>query len=211
MQEKFRRRHLPHWDLPGATYFVTACLVDSIPAQGLLNIRNLERQLSANRSGNVSVDENNAVWKQLFVEREKWLDHNPAVTYLRRPELAAVVAGALKHFDSERYHLIAWVVMPSHFHWLFRPLDEWATTLPPDRSPREVIMHSVKSFTAHRCNELLQRTGPFWQQESFDHCVRDEQELERIFDYIEQNPVKAGLCERPEEWAFSSAYGHPVG
>lgn len=211
MQEMFRRRHLPHWDVSGATYFVTACLVDSIPAQGLLNIHNLERQLSAKRSENESAIENNTVWKQLFVERERWLDHNPAVTYLRRPELATVVADALKHFDSERYHLIAWVVMPSHFHWLFRPLDEWAATLPPDRSSREVIMHSIKSFTAHRCNQLLFRTGPFWQQESFDHCVRDEQELERIFDYIEQNPVKAGLCERPEEWPFSSAYGRPVG
>ncbi len=72
-------------------------------------------------------------------------------------------------------------------------------------------MHSIKSFTAHRCNELLGRIGPFWQQESFDHCVRDEEELERVFDYIEHNPVKAGLCQRREEWPFSSAFSRIVG
>lgn len=38
MDEKFRRRHLPHWDMPGATYFITSCLDSSIPAEGLLDI-----------------------------------------------------------------------------------------------------------------------------------------------------------------------------
>lgn len=207
MQEMFRRRHLPHWDLPGAVYFVTACLEGSIPAQGLLSVRDLERRLVADRPRDASPDWEDAVWKRVFVVRERWLDCNPAVSHLQQPELARIVANALRHFHGERYELIAWVVMPSHFHWLFRPHDAWAATLPPKRAAREVIMHSIKSFTAHRCNEILQQTGPFWQQESFDHCVRDEGELERIFDYIEQNPVKAGLCQRREEWPFSSAYG----
>jgi REP element-mobilizing transposase RayT len=74
-------------------------------------------------------------------------------------------------------------------------------------------MHSVKSYTANSCNKLLGQSGRFWQQESYDHCVRDEEELARIFDYIELNPVKAGLCRVPAEWRYSSAYerAHPVG
>jgi len=207
----FRRRHLPHWDVPGATYFVTACLAGSIPAQGLLNIRSLEQRFAASRPRDASSDWDDIAWKRLFVERERWLDCDPAVSHFRQPELANLVADALQHFHGERYERIAWVVMPSHFHWLFRPLDAWAATVPPKRAAREVIMHSVKSFTAHGCNELLQRTGPLWQQESFDHCVRDEEELERIFDYIEQNPVKANLCRLREDWPFSSAYGRNVG
>lgn len=207
MQEMFRRRHLPHWDVPGATYFVTACLAGSIPAQGLLQIRELERQLLAQKPKDVGKDWEDSAWKKVFVAREQWLDREPAVSYLRQPELAQIVARVLKHFDGERYELVAWVVMPSHFHWLFRPLDSWAAKLPPQRAARETIMHSIKSFTAHRCSELLAESGPFWQQESFDHCVRDEAELERIFDYIEHNPVKAGLCQRREDWRFSSAFG----
>jgi type I restriction enzyme R subunit len=210
MQEMFRRRHLPHWDLPGATYFVTACLAGSIPAQGLLNIRILEKQLIAGRSkGNVAAKA--IEWKKLFVERERWLDGKHAVTYLQQPQLAKVVADALKFYQDDRYKLIAWVVMPSHFHWLFRPLDAWAASLPPERSARQVIMQTIKSVTAHRCNELLNRTGAMWQQESFDHCVRDEEELERILDYIEHNPVKAGLCRIREDWPFSSAHDRHLG
>lgn len=210
MQEMFRRRHLPHWDQPGATYFITSCLEGSIPAQGLLDIRNLETQLAAT-SKTKPPSEQDLIWKKLFVEREKWLDQESAVHHLEQPDLAKTVANALMHFADVRYKLIAWVVMPSHFHWLIRPRDEFAAGLPPGKSAREVIMHSVSSFTAHECNKILHRSGPFWQQESFDHCVRDEEELERIFDYIENNPVKARLCKYREEWPYSSAYYSPVG
>jgi type I restriction enzyme R subunit len=208
MREQFRRRRLPHWDRPGGTYFVTACLAGSIPAQGLLDIRKYHDHLLANRPEEKSPQEwSDVVWKKTFVEREKWLDGQAALRYLQQPELATSVANALRHFHNQRYELIAFVVMPSHFHWLFRPLDAWAATVCDDKSPREVIMHSIKSYTAHECNLLLGRHGSFWQDESYDHCVRDEGELERILDYIELNPVKAGLCARREEWSHSSAYG----
>jgi len=52
----------------------------------------------------------------------------------------------------------------------------------------------------------LQRTGTFWQDESYDHCVSDEDELERIIRYIEHNPVNAGLVDVAELWPFSSAH-----
>jgi putative DNA methylase len=68
------------------------------------------------------------------------------------------------------------------------------------------IMHSLKSYTANRANEFLNRSGSFWQSESYDHWVRDINELERIVDYIRFNPVRAELCDRPEQWRFSSAF-----
>jgi putative transposase len=77
----------------------------------------------------------------------------------------------------------------------------------PDRaSPLAAIMHSLKSYTANIANELLGRQGTFWQDESYDHWVRDIDELERIVKYIRANPVKAGLCEKPIDWRFSSAF-----
>jgi REP-associated tyrosine transposase len=57
---------------------------------------------------------------------------------------------------------------------------------------------------------MLSISGTFWQDESYHHCVRDEDELARIFDYIELNPVKARLCASREEWKWSSAYGREV-
>ena len=55
------------------------------------------------------------------------------------------------------------------------------------------------------CNRARGESGSYWQTETFDHWARDEAELFRIIDYIERNPVKAGLVERPEDWRWSSA------
>jgi putative transposase len=110
--------------------------------------------------------------------------------------------------------LLAYVVMPSHFHWVFQPLEAWVRTLGPtanQRTPRERIMHGLKRYTAQECNGLLGRQGPFWQDESYDHCVRDVDELERIIHYVEWNPVRAGLVASPEQWPFSSAADRAVG
>jgi hypothetical protein len=55
------------------------------------------------------------------------------------------------------------------------------------------------------CNRIRGETGTYWQGETFDHWVRDDAELLRIIEYIEGNPVAAGLTDRPENWPWSSA------
>ncbi len=205
MREKFSRRRLPHWDLPGATYFITTCLLGSIPAQGLVEIErfrsSLERQPKP--AGLSAEDWKATQWKQVFAKHDDWLDRWPAVRHLEDSRLAEEVEKSLKHFAGECYDLIAWVVMPSHYHWVFRPLDEWVRSLGPaadERSPRQRIQHSVNRHSALECNKLLGETGGFWQRESYDHCVRDEDELERIVAYVHGNPVVPGLVERAEEY-----------
>jgi len=208
--DTFRRRHLPHWDVPGATFFVTACLDGSIPAQGFLDIRNYEDELER-RPRPAGMSESDWAlrrWKLVFGRTEQWLDEKPAVRHLADAELAGVVANALLFFAGTRYDVLAFVVMPSHFHWVFRPLESWVQGLEPEtpeRTPRERIMHSIKRFTGRECNQRLGVQGAFWQPESYDHWVRDEDELERIINYIEHNPVKAGLCSDAKQWLFSSA------
>ena len=60
--------------------------------------------------------------------------------------------------------------------------------------------------TARQANLILGRTGEaFWQDESFDHRVRDEAELDRLVHYVEHNPVSAGLAANPHAWHWSSA------
>ncbi len=213
MQEKFSRRRLPHWDQPGATYFVTTCLLNSIPAQGLLDIARFREGLQRKaRPADVSPVEWRAQqWKRMFARTDEWLDHRPAVSHLKNPRLAKEVADAIRYFDGQRYELIAWVVMPSHVHWVFRPLDAWVQALGDavdQRSPRERIQYSVNRYAAVRCNKLLGQAGGFWQRESYDHCVRDADELERIVAYVHANPVRAGLVKRAEDFRFSSAREH---
>jgi hypothetical protein len=64
----------------------------------------------------------------------------------------------------------------------------------------------LKGFTSYQANELLGTHGrAFWQDESYDHLVRDGAEFERVRAYIEQNPVTAGLVIDAERFQWSSA------
>jgi Transposase IS200 like len=75
----------------------------------------------------------------------------------------------------------------------------------PQISPSK-LLQALKGCTAREANKLLGRTGEqFWRRESYDHWVRDENEWNRIAKYIEQNPVKAGLVTKMEDYPWSSA------
>jgi len=117
--------------------------------------------------------------------------------YLGRPEIASLTVQAFFH-DSGKlrfYELHAYVVMANHVHLLITPRVALAR-----------ITHSLKRFTAREANRILALTGkPFWQDESYDRLVRDNAEFQRIRQYIEQNPVRAGLVATPEEYPWSSA------
>ncbi len=195
MKSQFRRRHLPHWDIPGATYFITACLAGSIPAQGLLEIDRYRIDLSKRPRPEGLSDSDWQVRqaKLVFAQMDQWLDLRAAVRHFAEDELAREAQDAMLYFAGERYELFAWVVMPSHIHWVFKPSEKWIASLGEDideHSPRERIMHSVRRYIARQCNQKLNRQGAFWQDESYDHCVRDADELLRIIEYIEMNPVR---------------------
>ena len=85
--------------------------------------------------------------------------------------------------------------MANHVHVVLTPIWELSK-----------IMQGLKGFTALQINKLQNQVGrTFWQDESYDHWVRDDDELRRIIDYVENNPVTAGLCRRADEWPWSSA------
>jgi putative DNA methylase len=139
---------------------------------------------------------------------------------LSNPAIAALIRDNLNQHNGTKYHLLSYCVMPNHVHILIQPIGDGlgkSHTLPmasretvpdeiPDRlSPLARIMHSLKSYTAHEANKILNRKGQFWQHESYDHWVRDDDELERILIYIADNPVKAKLVPSPELWLYYSA------
>lgn len=208
MSEIFRRRNLPHWDVAGAPFFVTTCLEGGIPASEMLDLTNYRARLDsrARPQGRTEQDWACDKWKSAFGRAERWLDEAAAIRHLADPRLARIVADALYFFAGQRYDLLAFVVMPSHYHWVFRPLEQWVEKRKGRRTPREVIIHSANLFTARQCNAIRGKGGTFWQHESYDHWIRDADELERIVRYVENNPVKAGLACSAEEWPYSSAH-----
>ena len=109
-----------------------------------------------------------------------------------------MVVSALRYGATVRkfYDLYAWVVMPNHVHVVWEP-----------RVAMPGIMRWLKGRTSRAANRILGRTGMrFWLDESFDHWVRTEEELRGLIEYVEENPVKAGLVERAEQWPWSSAW-----
>src|SRR5262249_54869623 len=67
------------------------------------------------------------------------------------------------------------------------------------------LLHTWKSFTSHKANPLLKRSGEFWQREYLDRYVRNAQHYEKVVAYIEENPVKARLARLKTEWPWSRA------
>jgi REP element-mobilizing transposase RayT len=194
------RGRLPHLKREGAVYFVTFRLVDSLPREALEKLKRereaiVQNALAAKRPLTWQEEQQLFVW---YSERvEAFLDSGNGECWLKRPGIAELVARALNFFDGERYDLRAWVIMPNHVHAVVWPRPNHALS---------EILHSWKSFTAKQANKLLQRTDPhFWQKESYDHWIRDDDERERLCSYITNNPVKAGLCKEPKDWLWSSA------
>jgi len=138
---------------------------------------------------------------QAFVWLDRQLDEaRSGPLFLRQESIAKLVVESLhRGVDLGHYELACFVVMANHVHVLLLP------KVPPSR-----FMKSLKGATARDANRLLGKAGePFWQRESYDHWVRDEREWERIALYIENNPVRAGLVERAEEYCWSSAWSPP--
>ena len=197
------RGKLPHLKKEGAVYFVTFRLADSLPAHEVARLKH-EREVilgharAARRPLTWHDEQQLLAWYCDKVEALLHVGHGAC--WLSKPEVADLVAGALNHFDSQRYELRAWVVMPNHVHTVVWPM--------PGHTLSE-ILHSWKSFTSSQANRRLHRSGEFWQTESFDHWIRDDEEQARLVAYVENNPVKAGFCSCPEDWKWSSASGRP--
>ena len=207
----YYRRNLPHWHPDGAAFFVTWRLHGSLPRSSIEQIearRNLLRR-EAMRKNETTQERNLRHDKKLFAMIDEILDKTDrGPLWLKQPPIADLIEEALLNRYAELYRLWAYVVMANHVHVLLQPklvqTDDSAAE--PGYIPLEEITKRLKGYTAREANKMLRRTGnPFWQVESYDHWERDEAEFYRIVSYIENNPVKAGLALRPEDWKWSSA------
>jgi putative transposase len=172
----FHVRRLPHYDSIDHPTFLTWRLAGTLPKG---------RDFSHATSG------------EAFVAMDRLLDNaRLGPLHLQRPEIANVVVEAMLYRNGGAYELHNYVVMSNHVHLLITP----HVTI-------SKLMQSLKRFTAREANLVLGFTGcPFWQDESYDRLVRNEQEFKRIASYIEMNPVRAGLAASPEAFQWSSAW-----
>jgi putative transposase len=171
---------LPHWQPEGVPIFLTWRLHGSLPGS-----RDVRDGLPATEG-------------KRFALFDRELDRAlSGPMWLANPRIAAAVVHTLFTADKQwkLCELFAWVVMSNHVHVLLKP-----------NKPLREVTRAIKSTSARQANIILGSTGlPFWQDESYDHWVRNNREFEHIVHYIERNPVRAGLVQNLEEWPWSSA------
>ena len=214
----FSRGYLPHRDEASLVQHVTVHFADSLPKSA---IEQVEHSLEALPDDRRKVERRRRL--------HEWVDAGHGSCILRHPDMAEMVENTLLHFNNTRYRLHAWVVMPNHIHVLFQPIDGWALNK---------IVASWKKFTARKIRDYfrdanreigdpgnanlpigssptppgfptgIQELSPVWHREYWDRFVRNERHYEQVVAYIHNNPVTAGLVERPESWPWSTA-GRP--
>jgi REP element-mobilizing transposase RayT len=201
------RGYLPHVKREGSSYFITFRLADSLPKEVLLEFEHekaerLRRLNNFAKRGEIINDSEEDIARDFGRKVERYLDQGTGACHLRRADIADLVADAMRHFHESRYLLHEWVVMPNHAHAVIWPMPNHLLSN---------ILKSWKQFTSRRAKKILgMGEEPFWQPESYDHWIRNDDEKTRIFRYIRNNPVTAGLCVRPENWRWSSAWRDPL-
>ncbi len=219
-REFYQGGKLPHWHPPGATFFITARLHGSIPKSVIEQIK-AEYQLALYeiRRENLTVEnaeallpedlvaaierlrrkKENEAGKRYFSRFDDFLDSNlNEPHWLRQPEIARLNFDNI-HFYAEKYFEVwAFTLMSNHFHLLMTPR--------PGAPELWKILQNTKKFSGTQSNRLMGRTGPFWEEESYDHWLR-EGEFDRIVAYILNNPVKAGIVRNWQEYPWN--YCHP--
>ena len=220
--KQFYRRKLPHRHSPGATLFVTFRLAGSIPKSVVEQWKREKLWLEKEnerpaKSGSVSQPPKESLLKfqrRWFAKFEDVLHKEESnVVWLKNEAVAAMVAESMKHRDGKVYQLICFCLMSNHVHVVFTPLlDERSLTEIKHSNPLRFesrdaplgeIMKSLKGCTAREANKTLNRAGQFWEVESYDHEVRNGEELDRIVKYVLNNPVKAGLVKHWRDWRWN--------
>ena len=179
------RWQLPHWEVENGTYFITMRCAGSLPTD-------VQNRLTEAARSTLQAEAKSEQFRQLqrryFFLLDSYLDTGlgfaPFVGSSRVKQALLILLDAI--------HLGKWqsgplVLMPNHLHFVARPSSSGSPDL-------ETFLTQFKGRSSRYLNQLLKRTGRLWQYEWFDHWIRSDSSLERIRRYIQQNPVKAGLC-----------------
>ncbi len=224
----FYRRNLPHIQPPGATFFVTFNLAGSLPRCILQQWRAEKAQLEAEKLRTLKLQNNidlASVEQRIFEQKRKWFrkfektldDVQSGPVWLKDDQIAKEVEDSMHYLDGKVYCLDAYCIMANHVHVVFTPLPIQRSEVPQtfslptnDAQTKSLcyntlssIMQSLKGYTARKANQLLERSGAFWHHESYDHCVRNPNEWQKIVTYVLNNPVKTGLVDEWQEWQWN--------
>src|ERR1700674_130042 len=100
---------------------------------------------------------------------------------------------------SFRLQVYGYVVMPEHVHLLLSEPE------------KDTLADALKSLKQGASRRLIGEADHFWQKRYYDFNIRNYPQFVEKLRYIHRNPVKAGWCERPEDWEWSSFRHYATG
>ncbi len=161
-----KHKKLPHIDADGCYQFVTFRTNDSLDAY--------IASLLAN---------NNLKSSHKQYKIDKYLDNSENGAYLNGVILKYLY-DFIKTNDKTIYELISFSIMPNHVHLLFKQIQPISKTI-----------KTIKATSAREINLLLKKSGNFWASDYYDKVIRDNEHFEKVYKYIQNNTLKAGLNE----------------
>jgi putative transposase len=117
-------------------------------------------------------------------------------------EMFLTVIEEAKTKKNYKFELHNFCIMDNHFHFLITP--ELGQSL-------SVLMKWIKMVIAIRWNHKYGETGHLWGDRFFSREIIDDEDFITVYNYIDQNPVKAGIVEHPEDWSWGGLHHHRAG
>lgn len=197
--KEFYRRNLPHIQPEDAVFFITYRLFFELPAEYRIKINTMKSEFQQ-RTNLLNAKQREIEKYKFEIILSEFEDDfigkfRNSPLWLNENDIAGVVKDSLFWCTQKFFDLFAFCIMPNHVHLIIRPLEKNEKPY-----PLQEIMYDHKHFTAREANKILHRKGYFWQDEHYDHYIRNEKEFYNILNYVYMNPVKANLVNEPEEW-----------
>jgi putative transposase len=207
------QRNLPHFQHIGKSFFVTWRLHGSLPKKVIETFKaEREAALDALKAKKLSLKEE--LLAELAIKNQYYLKFDDALDksdtgphHLKNHEIATTVINKMKSYDGKYYTLEAYCVMSNHVHALFN----FSLQIPEGEADFQEksyvqlskVMNLIKGGSGYTANKILGVNGSFWEKESFDRYIRNEEHRNTVVDYILNNPVKAGICKIWSDYPYS--------
>ncbi len=199
-------RNVPHLQPQNGVFAITICLSGTLP-KSKIEILKDERTLKIAHIKQSSLspkEEKIALIKvhQLYFNKfDDLLDNETSgPTWLKRNEIAKIIAESLHFRDGKDFKLVCYCVMSNHIHLVIYQCKQQLFE----------ILRNFKSYTSLMSNNLIYgkfKKGDgrpnFWLHESYDHLIRNRKDFYHQVQYTVNNPVKANLVKSWQEWNFT--------
>ena len=182
------RKYLPHIENK-SVQMITFRLADSVPGDVIEQWKSIAKDDWEKL--------NKKEYRRLLILIDKYEDAGIGECLMRDDRVAEIIKHTLLYSDKKMYELICWCIMPNHVHVLLKML--------PDYSLSEILF-SWRSYSSHAINKHLNRIGNVWMREYFDRYIRNQEHFKKAYNYILNNPLKAGLVSDPYKWRWSSIF-----